>query len=288
VEQVSFQASDLTGIAKAAVVVDGHVMTTQQGVCDYTQPLPCKPLSPVLEVDTTQLADGNHTVALIAYDAAGNQTQVTEQIVVANQAPSAPVGLKAVAQADGSFAVSWSDPSHVAPITGATYQLCSPGGGCGSAMPVGHDSPLALPASAAGQTTRVWLTDAAGNSSSANAASVALVAPAGTGPPPGTPHEPALRVKHALHGHRLIVTALVPAGIAGPVQFSVQAMKGKRRVLRTSKRAKVKHGRAVVVFVLSRATLSAGRLSIDARAKGATSATAEVSLGRGSRPRTVR
>ncbi len=174
-EEVSFHASDLTGISKATVSVDGHVAATSEGVCDYTKPLPCQPLSPVFTVDTTQLSDGAHTVTLDAYNAAGNETQLTEQIVVANQPPPPPVGLKAVAQSDGSFIVSWTDPSHVAPIVGAIYQLCPPSGvGCGSATPTGHDSPITLPASAGGQIVRVWLTDAAGNSSSGNAATVTL------------------------------------------------------------------------------------------------------------------
>ncbi len=165
-EQVSFQASDLTGISKATIAVDGQIGGTDEGVCDYTQPLPCQPLSPVFEVDTTLLTDGTHTVTLAVYDAAGNETQSTERIVVANQPPPPPVGLKAVVQSDGSFVVSWTDPSDVAPIVGAIYQLCPASGvGCTSATPIGHDSPIPLPASAAGQIVRVWLADAAGNSS---------------------------------------------------------------------------------------------------------------------------
>jgi hypothetical protein len=289
VEQVGFAASDLTGIAKATVSVDGHVMATHQGTCDYTQPLPCQSLSPTFQVDTTQLTDGAHTVVLNAYDAAGNEAQLTEQIVVANQPPPPPVGLKAAAQSGGSFVVSWSDPTHAAPIVGATYQLCpSSRVGCSAPTPTGHDSPITLPANVAGQTVRVWLTDAAGNSSPANAASVILTAPGSSTTVllPEVRHQ-RLRVRHTLRGRRLTVVALAPAGVEGPIKFSVVALRGRTRLARISRRAKVKRGRAEVVFVLSRAALSAGRLSIDASAQGAASAAVVVVLHRRSSRRAL-
>jgi hypothetical protein len=286
-EQASFKASDLTGIAKATISVDGVVVESDEGVCGYTQPLPCQPLSPVFEVDTTQLTDGTHTVTITAYDAAGNEAQLMEQIVVANQPPPPPVGLKAVVQSDGSFVVSWTDPSHIAPIVGAIYQLCPASGvGCGSATPTG-DSPITLPASAAGQIVRVWLADAAGNSSPANSASVTLSASSGstTEPPGGSARLPSLRLTHTVHGHRLTVVAIVPAGVGGPIQFKVQAVRGRTRVASMSRRAKVKRDRAEVVFVLSRMALDASRLSIQASAQGATSVALLVVLHRRSRRR---
>ncbi len=281
VEQVSLQASDLTGITRATISVDGHVLASQQGVCDYSQPLPCQPLSAAFQVDTTQLTDGAHTVALEAYDAAGNEGRLTEQIVVANQPPPPPVGLKAVAQPDGSFIVSWSDPPDVAPIVGSTYELCPPSGvGCASPTPTGRDSPLSLPASAAGQTVKVWLSDAAGNSNPANAASLPLsVSGSGLGAQPaGSQHLPSLRLRDTLHGHRLTVIALAPAGLRGPIQFSVQALRGRRSVAHGSRRAKVKRGRAEVVFILSRAALGASRLAIRVSARGASAASVSLVL----------
>jgi hypothetical protein len=281
VEQVSLQASDLTGITRATISVDGHVLASQQGVCDYSQPLPCQPLSAAFQVDTTQLTDGAHTVALEAYDAAGNEGRLTEQIVVANRPPPPPVGLKAVAQPDGSFIVSWSDPPDVAPIVGSTYELCPPSGvGCASPTPTGRDSPLSLPASAAGQTVKVWLSDAAGNSNPANAASLPLsVSASGLGAQPaGSQHLSSLRLRDTLHGHRLTVIALAPAGLRGPIQFSVQALRGHRSVAHGSRRAKVKRGRAEVVFVLSRAALGASRLAIRVSARGASAATVSLVL----------
>jgi hypothetical protein len=274
IEQVSFKASDLTGIAQASISIDGHVVASQQGTCDYTMPLPCQPLSPVFEVDTSQLSDGPHTVVLAAVDAAGNETQATEQIVVANQPPEAPVGLKAVTQSNGTFLVSWSDPAHVAPIVGADYQLCpAVDGACNGATATGNSNSITLPASVAGQTVRVWLTDAAGNSSSANAASVALpVTPTSTGLPAGTSNVPALRLKHSLRGRRLTIVVIVPSGVPGPIQLGINVLRGKKHVLSLKRRVKVKRGRVQVVFVLSRTALSATRLAIMAGAKGAASA----------------
>lgn len=285
-EQVSFQASDLTGIAKATISIDGSVVATEEGVCDYTQPLPCQPLSPAFQVDTTQLTDGAHTVAVDAFNAANNNTRLTEQIVVVNQPPLSPVALKAAAQADGSFVVSWSDPAHVAPIAGAVYQLCPAGGAvCGSPVAVG-DGPFALPASAAGESVRVWLVDVAGNSSSGNAASVTLTGASGPGagtPGPGTvgvTHLPVLRVRHHVRGRRLTVIALVPKGVRGPVHFSVRLLRGKTCVAMLSGRAKVKRGRAEVVFVLPRVIRRPAQLVLKVSAQGATAGTLLVALRR--------
>lgn len=123
-------------------------------------------------------------------------------------------------------------------------------------------------------------TDAAGNSSSGNAATVTLSPSASSTTKPPPARLPPLLVKHAVHGHKLTVIALVPVGVGGPVQFRVQAVRGRIRVANMSRRAKVSRGRAKVVFVLSRVALSASRLSILASAQGAASAALSVMLHR--------
>jgi hypothetical protein len=81
--------------------------------------------------------------------------------------------------------VSWSDPPDPTPISGANYQLCSPDGiNCGAPQS-GGDTSIALGPAAAGQTVRVWLTDAAGNSNPAAAASTVLSAAGGATHPGG-------------------------------------------------------------------------------------------------------
>ncbi len=273
VEQISFKATDLTGIARATVSVDGTMAATQEGVCDYSQPLPCKPLSPVLQVDTTHLIDGPHTIAIDAYNAAGNDAQLTEQIVVANQPPLSPVALKAAGEPDGSFVVSWSDPVHVTPIMGAMYQLCSANGAsCGGPVAVG-DAPFALPSSAGGELVRVWLVDVAGNSSAVNVASAILPAairPCGcVGIPPNVKPLPVLRVRRHVRGRRLTVIVLIPKGVLGPVHVNVRVLQGKKRAVVLSGHALVKHGRAAVVFALPRTLTGAVRLAIKVSAQGA-------------------
>ena len=121
-------ASDPTGISQATLSVEEHVIATQAGVCDYTYTIPCQGLTGTLTLNTTQLADGPHTVTLAVYDAAGDEAQVTHQIVVDNTAPPAPTDLSALRAPDGSDTVSWADPAHVVPITQATYQLCPASG----------------------------------------------------------------------------------------------------------------------------------------------------------------
>jgi hypothetical protein len=208
---------------------------------------------------------------------------VTERIVIANHPPPPPVSPKVVVQPDDSFVVSWSDPIDAAPIVGASYQLCPPSAGsCSIPILAGHDSPLSFPASAGGQTVKIWLTDAAGNSNPANAVSLVLSG-AGKGvivQPGGTQQLPTLRLRHSLHGHRLTMIALTPAGVPGPIQFSVQALRGRTRVGHVSRKAKVKHGQAKVVFILSRSEFNASHLSITVSAQGASAVRLSLALHR--------
>ncbi len=279
VEQVSFQASDLSGIAKATVSVDGNVMATQEGVCDYSQPLPCKPLSAALQVDTTHLVDGPHGIAIDAYDAAGNDVQLTGQIVVANQPPLAPMGLKSATQPDGSFVVSWSSPPDVTPIAGAVYQLCSANGAsCVTPVAVGN-APFALPPSTGGDVVHVWLVDAAGNRNAGNAASVVL---------PATATKvvscsclvmkplPKLRARGSVRDRRLTVSAILPAGVSGPVHISVEVFRGKKRAVGLGARVGVKRGRATAVFGFPHRLAGVVRLAIKVSAVGARSSALSV------------
>jgi hypothetical protein len=287
-QQVNVSASDLTGIAKVAISVDGHVVASQEGICDYSRPLPCKPLNATFVVDTTKLVDGTHTVVIEAYDAAGNEGRLTEQIVVGNQPPPPPTNLTTVEQSDGSFIVSWSDPADVTPIVGAVYETCPlNGNGCSNPVETGHDSPFSLPASDAGQVVKVWLIDAAGNSNPANAAAQTLSAPKSKSLVI-TPveHLPALRLRHAVHGHRLSLVALVPSGVPGPIQFKINVNRGRTYIERMSRQAKVKRGQAKVVFFLSSAVLHASHLSITVGAKGATPTSVSLVLKRRSPRRT--
>jgi hypothetical protein len=276
-EQVSFQASDLTGISKTTVSVDGSPVSTQQGACDFTHPLPCQPSSPIFMLDTTKLEDGTHTVALDAYNAAGNDTRQSEQVIVVNKPPPPPVGISAVQQADGSFRVSWSDPAHLAPITDASYQLCPPlPQGCAAPVDSGKDQPITIiNPRVSGWSVRVWLTDAAGNASPTNAASVAL-----------TPRRPEksetshvgqngnhpdshIGISHRLKGNSLAVTLRLPKGSSSVLLVTLEAYHGKRRFARAVRHIRAHKGIARATFSLSHGWRRATVLIIHAAASGA-------------------
>jgi hypothetical protein len=286
VEQVSFGTTDLTGVAKAMISVDGNALASQQGVCDYSQPLPCQPLNPVFQVDTARLTDGVHTIALDAYDAAGNERRLTEQISVANHPPPPPVSLTAVAQRDGSFVVSWSDPHDVIPIVSSTYELCPPSEiGCTNPTATGHNSPLSLPASAAGQIVIVWLTDAAGNTSPANTASVALTSTTssnkGGNESPGRRRVARIRISHRLKGSRLVVTVRLPKESSRKVLLTLDAYHGKRWFARAIRRTLAREDVATVTFILPHRLRHATVLVVHARASGAMTGALAVHPGYG-------
>jgi hypothetical protein len=74
---VSFSASDVGGgLARAEIEVDGRTVA-QQSLCSrpYTAVVPCKPAaSGSLSFDTATLADGQHTVRVLAVDATDTNT----------------------------------------------------------------------------------------------------------------------------------------------------------------------------------------------------------------------
>jgi PKD repeat protein len=126
-------------------------METYTAPCNFTfaQPCPSSTGTQTLSLATSQLADGKHTVTLVATDAAGNQSTVaSEEITVDNSAPPPPVGLSATpVQSGGStFTVTLSEPAgQVAPITGALYQVCPASGSGACSTPTA--APAAGPAS---------------------------------------------------------------------------------------------------------------------------------------------
>lgn len=190
-EGVSVEANDVGGGVKAIVLsADGTPVASYEAACNDTDPQPC-PLSTgpqTLTLNTTQLADGTHTLSLVAVDAAGNHSTIaSKQITVDNTPPAPPVGLSATATTPGgsTFTASWSDPpGQVAPIASATIQVCPAGGGtCGAPTTAPAAGPATVTVPGPGSwTLAVWLIDAAGNSSQANAAYTTLTVP----PPSGS------------------------------------------------------------------------------------------------------
>lgn len=276
-ESATFNASDPSGIRGAQLLVDGSPVESAPGTCDYTRAIPCSSLTQTFMLDTTRLTDGAHMLTLQTENAAGNVTQLPHEIIVDNTAPPPPVGLSLTAASDGTYTMTWTDPpGHAAPIVSATYQFCPAAGPCSTPEtgPDGHIAGLHAPSGA--RTVRVWLTDAAGQSNASNAATAAL--PMNKQKESGPPSLPALRLRHRLRGHSLVLTATVPSGVDGPITFSYMALRGRHRLAHAKRCAKVSRGQATAVFTLPRAAFAAQVLSISASATDASAVSALIRL----------
>jgi hypothetical protein len=173
------QASDQqSGIALLALDVDGVRQQAAGQPCDYTRAIPCSvSASTAWSLDTRQLSDGAHTVAVVAEDAtaqeaAPNTTTVVHVIHVDNTAPAAPPSLRIGGPvATGKpFSANWTLPGQGtgSPIASATWRLCpsARGDACESGLVSGADQTTAtgLRVTSGGRwSLSVSLTDAAGN-----------------------------------------------------------------------------------------------------------------------------
>jgi hypothetical protein len=280
-EVINFSAQDVGGGVQSVVLTaDGSPVGSYNATCNFTfaQPCPSATGPQSLSLSTTELSDGVHTIALVTTDAAGNgSTVASEQVTVANSAPAPPSGLAATpTQLGGStFTATWADPpGQVAPIVAATYQVCPATGSapCGpmtSAPPAGPASVM-VPGPGT-WILSVWLTDAAGNGTAANAAYATLTVPLGEGSrgagnpggegPPDT--TATIRVSEHLHGRDLVVQVRGPANGAVGVGFAGRF--GTRIVAWGRKTVRLKHGRLSVAFRLGPRTAAHARIRVTAR-----------------------
>lgn len=116
-QSVSVSAQDIGGGVQSVVLeADGAPVATYDPPCNFTfaQPCPASTAAPALSLPTSQLADGAHTVALVATDAAGNQSSISERINVQNATPSAPPMIAMPTPAPGPGSRSQGPPA--API----------------------------------------------------------------------------------------------------------------------------------------------------------------------------
>jgi hypothetical protein len=278
-ESVAVSADDVGGgVASVVLSADGRPVETYTAPCNFTfaQPCPSSTGTQTLTVPTTGLSDGTHTLALVATDAAGNQSAVaSEQITVENSAPSPPVGLSATAtQAGGStFTATWSDPAgQVAPITGALYQVCPASGSASCSAPA--------PAPAAGPATvtvpgpgswniAVWLTNAAGNASPAAAAHTSVVVSpsgpggSGTGTGGGAGTKPTIRVTETLLRRELVVHVSGPT--SGRVRVGFIGRLRGRTVASGAKTIGLRHGRLTLMFRLGPRTAAHALIRVSAK-----------------------
>jgi Bacterial Ig-like domain len=280
-ESVAVAAADVGGgVASIVLSADGRPVETYTAPCNFTfaQPCPSSTGTQTLTLPTTGLSDGTHTLALVATDAAGNQSTVaSEQITVENSSPPPPVGLSATpTQAGGStFTATWTDPAgQVAPITGALYQVCpaSGSGSCGAPAQAPAAGPATVTVPGPGSwSIAVWLTNAAGNASPAAAAHTSVVVspsgPGGSGSGTGTGHsagtKPTIRVTETLRGHELVVHVSGPA--SGRVRVGFTGRLRGRTVASTAKTITLKRGRLTVVFKLGPRTAAHALIRVSAK-----------------------
>ncbi len=281
VESLSFLASALTGVSSVRLEVDGREVGRAAGTCDYTRPLPCEPLSGNLPLDSSQLTDGIHTLSLEAIDAAGNVQQVSQPLAVANHPPSAPRNVTVVSAPSAGFAVSWSDPPDPIPITTALYQLCdAAGSNCGASTLI-PDAPFSVPASAAGGTVRLWLGDAAGNATAANASLASVPAIAQHPGPGGVPTLARLTLRAQRTRNLLRVTIRGSSGLPGSVHVAVEGVRSSGRHFgRRGASKRLTRGVAHFSFRLGVQTLRARKLVIRATAAHARAALKVLTLAR--------
>jgi len=193
----SVSGNDSIGVQYARVYIDGKQVAQQSFSCDFTYIVPCPTsVSGQLEVNTATLPDGIHQTQVSLADAAGNETMSSPQtLMISNNPPPAPTGGEIQGHTSGwtsqPATLTWMNPSLAQgpPINTVYWTVCRgtdlggvPAGGCDGTHT--QISPLtsltfdptqdpmfeAQPISA--YTAFVWLGDAAGNSSQANAMAV--------------------------------------------------------------------------------------------------------------------
>jgi hypothetical protein len=182
VGNLNVAANDAVGVEKIMVYIDGTKVATSIWPCDYARAIPCASGSRTVTIDTRAFSDGWHKVRVQALDAAGNTRSVDRALLLDNHPPARPSRL----QVDGGtgwrsgrgFSLRWTEPRQAAaPITRAYVALCriGTGGPCTPPRPLGHVKSARVEVPSPGQwRARVWLADAAGNASVANAAEAVL------------------------------------------------------------------------------------------------------------------
>ncbi|MGH2904990.1 MAG: hypothetical protein ACRDK7_15610, partial [Solirubrobacteraceae bacterium] len=203
----TIDGSDNSGVQFARLYVDGAPVSQQSLACNFTLPAPCPASSSnQFSLNTSTLSNGPHKIQAAVIDAAGNQTLGSPvQLTVENSSPSPPSGLQVNGRDSGAWinqpaSLSWTNPTEPQgdTIGQVNWIACTgtetsiPQSGCDAA----HTQAAPLTAltfdpaqdpAFAGQpqalyTVFVWLSDAIGNVTQANAAAISFGYQ--TSPPP--------------------------------------------------------------------------------------------------------
>jgi hypothetical protein len=185
---VAFDASDNVGIRTDRIIVDGTPRGQTPRACADGLKYPCPNGPSSLQLDTTRVPDGQHTLRVESVDSAGNVGGQDRGILIDNTPPTAATDLAAQGgdawQPTNSFVLSWRNPRQTnAPIAGVEYEFCplsnalADHSGCSRGFRDGTDiaglSGLAVPRAGAWRL-RLWLRDAAGNTDPSSAVTSAL------------------------------------------------------------------------------------------------------------------
>ena len=86
---VAIDASDNTGIKLARLDVDGRTVSQRGYPCDLTRPVPCRGSITGQRFTGQAIADGRHTLRLVALDTAGNPGGIERRLLMDGTAPTA-------------------------------------------------------------------------------------------------------------------------------------------------------------------------------------------------------
>ena len=190
-ESVSFDASDNVGVATVRALADGGGLDLRERGCyreaDNHSPVPCQGMGgDTLNVNTRDLSDGRHTLAVQAIDPSGNVAEESRDLYVDNTAPEQPQAPELVGESGwastNSFDVRWRNPAqNASPIAGARFELCPVGAapgtqpGCVSDSRSGANLTELKDVQVPGPgtwTMRLWLRDQAGNEDPARSVTI--------------------------------------------------------------------------------------------------------------------
>lgn len=176
---LTWDASDNTGIRRTRVLLDGVPFESRDRVCDPHSATPCPNGGGQLRLDTATFlrGDGWHSVRVEAYDSSGNPAAAEQSFRVDNNAPAQPLSVTLAGgtgwRAANRFSLSWRNPPQTAsPVTGVRFKLCPsslpPGsergciGGWSDQANIRSLANVRVPRGGA-WTLRLWLRDEAGN-----------------------------------------------------------------------------------------------------------------------------
>ena len=130
--ELTSRATDASGISELRLEVDGTTVIRNRYSCDFTRPQPCEAERAAnFRLPTDNFADGRHTVALVAVDAAGNATTRQREIGFDSHPPEAPSAPSVEGRGGWSsnrhFNLHWQIPLNdsVAPIAATTLTVCN-------------------------------------------------------------------------------------------------------------------------------------------------------------------